>query len=136
MQHEQDDGDDFVVPDGDEDDEDEDDFESVASGSVARRRSTRKAAVNANGKRAAIDDWQAGERRSTRQLAAALAQQDKERETKRARTKSESPPAIELAKKGHFPVAQEKHKIVKDNELVVDAVAGKKKSKFWVCGLC
>lgn len=133
QQEHDDGGDDYRFQDQEEDDED--DFESNGSESAARpRRSTRKAVVNANGKRPApIEDWQGGERRSTRQLAAVLAQQDKERETKRAKTKSESPPAIELAPVGgHFPVVQQKHKVVKDNELVVDAVAGKKKSKFWV----
>ncbi|EJD51911.1 hypothetical protein AURDEDRAFT_55949 [Auricularia subglabra TFB-10046 SS5] len=127
-------GDDYNFQEQDEE-EDDVDFESVASGPAAPRRSTRKAVLNGNGKRPAVFDDVGlhGERRSTRQAAAAAAEWEKEKERAPKRARTESPPAIELpATGGHFPVIAQKHKIVKDNEQVVEQVAGKKKSKFWV----
>ena len=93
-----------------------------------------------------VDDagiWQNEARRSTRQIAAALAAEDtksygrerrseRERPTKRRRI-TESPPAIELPANGrHYPVLARRNQPVKSNEKIVDQLPGGQKSKFWV----
>ncbi|EKM48048.1 uncharacterized protein PHACADRAFT_266566, partial [Phanerochaete carnosa HHB-10118-sp] len=122
----------------DEDDQFEDDEtaeDRPASGHrrAGTRRSTR-AAVNGSNKTA--DEWAdwRGERRSTRLGAPAETQPEKPA-AKRARTDE----SIDSSREGSAPTATAGIKVkvngaaaIKPTEMVVESVAGKKKSKFWV----
>lgn len=101
-----------------------------------KRRSQRTAARNANGKRAsdAYGEWR-GERRSSR-LAAENEVDESDR--KRARTEersTSSAPSETLpypAEEANGNSAKENGAAaVKENEVAVEQVPGKKKSKFW-----
>ncbi|KDQ63282.1 hypothetical protein JAAARDRAFT_29299 [Jaapia argillacea MUCL 33604] len=103
-----------------------------------RRRSTRTAVVNANGKRAAPDEklnhWR-GERRSTR-LGAPPEMQLDEPVIKRARTEESSASASSASVEPAPATNGLKIKIsgaaaLKPTETALEQVAGKKKSKFW-----
>ena len=89
------------------------------SSAVGRRRSSR----NGGTKRSDVDpyEWR-GERRSSR-LGALPPDTESAPPPKRARTGS-SPPPDHLTKR-------ETAATVKPNEFVTEAIAGKKKSKFW-----
>jgi len=102
-----------------------------------RRRSTRSTRANSDG-RSVADEWGSwrGERRSTRLGAPAETQMDVPPPAKRARTEDSAvssdnglptvPPAPGIKLKSNGAAA------VKPTETLVEAVAGKKKSKFWV----
>ncbi|KAI0803329.1 hypothetical protein BC629DRAFT_119943 [Irpex lacteus] len=100
-----------------------------------RRRSTRTAALNNGSRSNAADEWGEwrGERRSTRLGAPAETQLDGP-PPKRSRTAESNASSSESA-----PTHQNNIKLkangaaaVKPTETVVEAVAGKKKSRFWV----
>ncbi|TFY52540.1 hypothetical protein EVG20_g10507, partial [Dentipellis fragilis] len=118
----------------------------TASGSTSRRgaavterrRSTRAAVVNGNGKRAAADPWSQwrGERRSTRLGAPPETQIDEPR-SKRARTEEST---ISVASEDFQPAETSQNKLkvkqtgaaaIKPTEVALEQVRGKKKSKFW-----
>jgi hypothetical protein len=152
----QDDGDEYKYhPDDDFDDEyDGDEFLDSASNELnslrprrggslpeTRRRSARTAALNANGKRASpVDPWAdwRGERRSTRLGAPPEMQLDVVSGPKRSRTdessgstgSGEGPPAN--SGKAGIKLKANGAAAIKPTERVVEQIAGKKKSKFWV----
>ncbi|KAI0068137.1 hypothetical protein BV25DRAFT_1867186 [Artomyces pyxidatus] len=108
-----------------------------------RRRSTRTAVVNGNGKRAAAaaDEWTQwrGERRSTR-LGAPLETQLDEPPPKRARTVGSrsvsvnsgiEDMAVDLPADKVLPLKHSGAAAVKPTEVAMEQVAGRKKSKFW-----
>jgi hypothetical protein len=110
-----------------------------------RRRSARTAALNANGKRASpVDPWMEwrGERRSTRLGAPPETQLDVASGPKRSRTdessgstgSAEGPSAARSANSGKAGIKLKANgaAAVKPTERVVEQIAGKKKSKFWV----
>ncbi|THH13589.1 hypothetical protein EW146_g6651 [Bondarzewia mesenterica] len=105
----------------------------------ARRRSTRTTVINGNGKRAAADSWSGwrGERRSVRLGAPPEVLLD-EPHPKRARTEESTISVVsEHLGDGNSPdsnVPRVKHSgaaAVKPTEVVVEQLAGRKKSKFW-----
>lgn len=106
-----------------------------------RRRSTRTKALNGNGKRLATDTWNSwrGERRSARLGAPSDIQMDEPR-PKRARTEESTISVVSVddlggsasthgtsGANGNGPSAA----AVKPNEIAMEQVAGRKKSKFW-----
>ncbi|THH11607.1 hypothetical protein EW145_g527 [Phellinidium pouzarii] len=128
-------GDEYTYQD-DKDDEllDEDEFDDAISG---RRRSQRTSTRNANGKRPsdASGEWR-GERRSTR--LGANPEVSEEPSAKRARTDERSissAPSDNLISpvlsSNGTSVGKNGAAAVKGNEVAVEQVAGKKKSKFW-----
>ncbi|KAJ7207383.1 hypothetical protein B0H12DRAFT_1034470 [Mycena haematopus] len=114
-----------------------------ASSSSGRRRSTRTAVLNANGKREAQEEpwaqWR-GERRSTRLGAPPDTQLDLEPRNKRARTEDStmSTGSVEAASttshgaKNGLKLKSSGAAALKPNEVAMEQIAGKKRSKFWV----
>ncbi|KAJ6520003.1 hypothetical protein C8R45DRAFT_953541 [Mycena sanguinolenta] len=114
-----------------------------ASSSTGRRRSTRTAVVNANGKREAQEDqwvqWR-GERRSTRLGAPPDTQLDVEPRNKRARTEDStmSTGSVDAASttshgaKDGLKLKSSGAAALKPNEVAMEQIAGKKRSKYWV----
>ncbi|KAJ7619207.1 hypothetical protein DFH06DRAFT_78641 [Mycena polygramma] len=120
-----------------------------ASSSAGRRRSTRTAVVNANGKREAAQEeswpqWR-GERRSTRLGAHPDMQLDVEPRSKRARTEDSTmstgsvdaaSTASHGAKNGGatngLKLKTSGAAALKPNEVALEQIAGKRRSKFWV----
>lgn len=134
----QEEGDEYTYQD-DEDDDDrlEIDGDEFGDG-ISRRRSQRTSTRNANGKRTsdALGEWR-GERRSTR-LGTNPDPVNEGPSTKRARTEERSissAPSDTLVSpvlsSSGAPTAKNGAAAVRQNELVVEQVAGKKKSKFW-----
>lgn len=138
-------GDEYTYQEDDDDDDHlEADFlsdtgEPSARGS-GRRRSQRAAALNANGKRLAPDgsgEWR-GERRSTR-LGTNPDLQITIPPAKRARTEESSASAAPSETLSHASdtrsigtvIKSDGAAAVKPNEIALEQVAGKKKSKFW-----
>ncbi|KAI5116329.1 hypothetical protein M0805_003542 [Coniferiporia weirii] len=131
------DGDEYTYQGEEEYDEhtefDEDEFADAISG---RRRSQRTSARNANGKRAsdASGEWR-GERRSTR-LGTSI-ETSEGPSKKRARTDERSVSSapsdtlISPVLSTNGVSAKNGAAAVKKNEVAVEQVAGKKKSKFW-----
>lgn len=113
--------------------------------SSGRRRSSRNAVLNANGKRSAPDTWSQwrGERRSSRLGAPVDTQLDVVSSPKRARTEEStisttSAEALSAAASGASLGESSGLKIkihgaaaVKPTETVLEQVAGRKRSKFW-----
>ena len=102
------------------------------------RRSTRTAALNNNGNRAgAVDDWGdwRGERRSARLGAPAETQLDAP-PPKRARTTESNASSTEaissIVPQNGIKLKSNGAAAVKPTETLVESVAGKKKSRFWV----
>ena len=132
-----DDGDEYKYQD-DEDDEDnlelgDDEIDAITGG---RRRSQRTATRNANGKRSleAFGDWR-GERRSTRLNTNP---DGLEGSSKRARTEERSISSaasdtmVSPVPSGTLGTSKKNGSSgIRDNEVVVEQVAGKKKSKYW-----
>ncbi|KAJ7597525.1 hypothetical protein C8J56DRAFT_920282 [Mycena floridula] len=133
--------------DGYEEDDFEADFMDVdglknrrAAAAVGNRRSARSTVVNANNKRdiPQEDPWiWRGERRSTRLGAPAETQIDTEPPLKRARTEESnfsgtSGEASHIAERNALKLKASSAAALKPTEAVLEAVAGKKKSKFWV----
>ncbi|KAF7347682.1 hypothetical protein MVEN_01525300 [Mycena venus] len=114
-----------------------------ASSSTGRRRSTRTAVLNANGKREAPEEpwaqWR-GERRSTRLGAPPDTQLDLEPRNKRARTEEStmSTGSVDAASttsqgaKNGLKLKTSGAAALKPSEIAVEQLAGKKRSKFWV----
>ncbi|KAJ6575302.1 hypothetical protein B0H19DRAFT_1128095 [Mycena capillaripes] len=115
-----------------------------ASSSAGRRRSTRTAVLNANGKRQAVEEeswpqWR-GERRSTRLGAPPETQLDLEPRHKRARTEDStmSTGSVDAASTtSHGATNGLKLKTsgaaaLKPTEIALEQIAGKRRSKFWV----
>lgn len=116
-----------------------------ASTSNGRRRSTRTAVINANGKREAAQEepwaqWR-GERRSTRLGAPAETQLDLEPHNKRARTEDStmSTGSVDAASTASIGPVKNGLKLktsgaaaLKPTEIALEQIAGKKRSKFWV----
>jgi hypothetical protein len=129
----QDESDDYK-DDGGEDYEDDDNVMFDDDDLAGRRRSQRVTTKNGNGKRGAdsLYDWRS-ERRSTRINTT----YDDEGPSKRARTSerstssapSESQDSPDTQSNGTAKVNGASN--VKQNEVAVEQVAGKKKSKFW-----
>lgn len=125
-------------PGEDEDaDLDEDEFNDGFGNAAGRRRSQRTSTRNANGKRNsdALGEWR-GERRSSRLGSNNDAISDGP-STKRARTEERSASSAPsdtlvspvLSSNGTLP--KKGAASVRPNEVVVEQLAGKKKSKFW-----
>ncbi|KAF7339316.1 hypothetical protein MSAN_02145200 [Mycena sanguinolenta] len=155
MTRRQDDADEYTYQEAEAyDDEFDDDFLNFrdesegpssrrASSSTGRRRSTRTAVLNANGKREAQEDqwvqWR-GERRSTRLGAPPETQLDSEPRNKRARTEEStmSTGSVDAASTtSHSAQSGLKLKssgaaALKPNEVAMEQIAGKKRSKYWV----
>ncbi|TDL28009.1 hypothetical protein BD410DRAFT_713344 [Rickenella mellea] len=139
----EDDGDEYTFQDEDEDDEHIDDgldYDSAGPSrrAVGHRRSQRTAVLNANGKRMAADtssEWR-GERRSSR-LGYTQEPQIAGPSVKRARTEESTisnEPSEAASQSSDQKSLQAKvtgAAAVKPNEIVLEQVAGKKKSKFW-----
>ncbi|KAJ7492443.1 hypothetical protein FB451DRAFT_1218323 [Mycena latifolia] len=115
-----------------------------ASSSNGRRRSTRTAVLNANGKREAAQEepwaqWR-GERRSTRLGAPPDTQLDLEPRNKRARTEDStmSTGSVDAAStasagvKNGLKLKTSGAAALKPTEIALEQIAGKKRSKFWV----
>ncbi|KAJ7446470.1 hypothetical protein B0H11DRAFT_2084887 [Mycena galericulata] len=115
-----------------------------ASTSNGRRRSTRTAVLNANGKREAVQEepwaqWR-GERRSTRLGAPVETQLDLEPRNKRARTEDStmSTGSVDAAStashgaKNGLKLKTSGAAALKPTEIALEQIAGKKRSKFWV----
>ncbi|KAJ7751300.1 hypothetical protein DFH07DRAFT_826810 [Mycena maculata] len=116
-----------------------------ASSSNGRRRSTRTAVLNANGKRETVEEepwaqWR-GERRSTRLGAPAETQLDSEPRNKRARTEDStmSTGSVDAASTASHGATANGLKLktsgaaaLKPTEIAMEQIAGKKRSKFWV----
>lgn len=116
-----------------------------ASSSNGRRRSTRTAVLNANGKRETAQEepwaqWR-GERRSTRLGAPADTQLDPEPPNKRrARTEDStmSTGSVDAAStashgaKNGLKLKNSGAAALKPTEIALEQIAGKKRSKFWV----
>lgn len=104
---------------------------------MGRRRSNRVSEKNSNGKRGAdaVGDWK-GERRSTRlgantdvsDYGPAKRQRTEERSTSSAPSDTLESPVLESNTSAS---ANGSTKKVKDGEIAVEQVAGKKKSKYW-----
>ncbi|KAJ7170061.1 hypothetical protein C8R46DRAFT_1091016 [Mycena filopes] len=115
-----------------------------ASSSNGRRRSTRTAVVNANGKREAAQEEQwpqwRGERRSTRLGAPPETQLDAEPRGKRARTEDStmSTGSVDAASnashgaKNGLKLKNSGAAALKPTEIALEQIAGKRRSKFWV----
>ncbi|KAJ7040427.1 hypothetical protein C8F04DRAFT_1083534 [Mycena alexandri] len=115
-----------------------------ASSSNGRRRSTRTAVLNANGKREAAQEEQwpqwRGERRSTRLGAPPETQLDVEPRNKRARTEDStmSTGSADVASnashgaKNGLKLKSSGAAALKPTEIALEQIAGKRKSKFWV----
>ncbi|KAK7064079.1 peptidase family M3-domain-containing protein [Favolaschia claudopus] len=153
LDDEEDEGDEYTYQEAEYDDEADDDFLNFrddsegpssrrASSSAGRRRSTRTAVVNANGKRQAQDDgsqWR-GERRSSRLGAPPETQFDVEPRTKRARTEDStmstgSADAVSSTSHGasnNIKLKNSGAAALKPTEVAMEQIAGKKRSKFWV----
>ncbi|KAF7303177.1 hypothetical protein MKEN_01281400 [Mycena kentingensis (nom. inval.)] len=148
---EQDEGDEYTYQEADNDDFDDFDEINEDEGSSRRqggtRRSTRTAVLNANGKREAEDPWAnwRGERRSTRLGAPPETQLEQlEPQKKRARTEEStvstgSGDHGSTASHGVSPSNGNGVKLkgsaaaaLRPNEVALEQIAGKKKSKFWV----
>lgn len=105
----------------------------------ARRRSTRSSTLNSGNGSRATDDWAEwrGERRSAR-LGAPMDQVLDGPPPKRARTtdsagsSGDAPPPVPAPSAKPIKVKTNGAAALKPTETVVEAVAGKKKSKFWV----
>ncbi|KAI0639587.1 hypothetical protein C8Q77DRAFT_1081943 [Trametes polyzona] len=137
------DGDEYTYQEQEDDDYDDnqmdlDDLEETGSrrgAASATRRSTRSAATNGNGKGAhdPWSDWR-GERRSTRLGAPADTQLDPP-PPKRARTDDSAVSGNSGDASGNagsgLKIKVNGAAAMKPTEMAVEAVAGKKKSKFW-----
>ena len=135
----QDDHDEYKFQEEEEEDDQFEDDEAADDGPVSgrRRASTRRSArAAANGATRPAEEWPdwRGERRSTRLGAPAETQLDKP-VVKRARTEE----STGSSREGSVPTSAGGLKLkingaakVKPTETVVETVAGKKKSKFWV----
>ena len=126
----QDDGDEYVYRE-DQDQFDDDEFMQDGP-STGRRRSTRSTRTSGNGY-SAVDEWR-GERRSTR-LGANTDMQLDQPPPKRARTvdstsSGELQPSTSSAK-NTLKIKVSGAAAIKPTETAVEAIAGKKKSKFW-----
>ncbi|TFY80030.1 hypothetical protein EWM64_g3985 [Hericium alpestre] len=149
-EEEKDDEDTYHDDGADEGQQDDDEFSDARSGSAGpsgrrgvitteRRRSTRAAVVNGNGKRASAPDpwtqWR-GERRSTR-LGAPLDTQIDDPPPKRARTEDSmlSANSEEHQSSGSgqaaLKVKQTGAAAVRPTEIAMEQVGKRKKSKFW-----
>lgn len=130
----QDDGDEYKYQDDEEDDEPMENYDDEF-GDAGRRRSQRTAVKNANNKRSG-GDWRI-ERRSTRLNANADFAEDGPSSAKRARTEersvSEGPSETMASPVVVNGTSSKKNGLtsVRDNEVVVEQIPGKKKSKFW-----
>ncbi|KAJ7161397.1 hypothetical protein C8R43DRAFT_992731 [Mycena crocata] len=115
-----------------------------ASSSNGRRRSTRTAVLNANGKREAAQEepwaqWR-GERRSTRLGAPPDTQLDSEPRNKRARTEDstmstgsvDAPSTASHGAKNGVKLKTSGAAALKPTEIALEQIAGKKRSRFWV----
>ncbi|KAJ7110032.1 hypothetical protein C8R44DRAFT_270447 [Mycena epipterygia] len=115
-----------------------------ASSSNGRRRSTRTAVLNANGKRETAQEepwaqWR-GERRSTRLGAPADTQLDPEPPNKRARTEdstmstgsADAASTTSHGAKNGLKLKTSGAAALKPTEIALEQIAGKKRSKFWV----
>lgn len=138
----QDDQDEYKYQEEEEEDEQYEDYDmdredgpSTRGRRAGTRRSTRAATINGSNNKPADDfgDWR-GERRSTRLGAPAEMQLDAP-PPKRARTEDSTASSLD----GTAPAGGNGLKVklngaaaIKPTETVVEAVAGKKKSKFWV----
>lgn len=108
--------------------------------SDGRRRSTRTAVVNGNGKReGSSDSWSwRGERRSSRLGAPLDHQFDVEPPHKRARTEESTTSATSLevpitnGSTSHLKIKVSGAAALKPTEVAMEEIAGKKRSKFWV----
>jgi len=108
--------------------------------SGGRRRSTRTAVVNGNGKReGSSDSWSwRGERRSTRLGAPLDHQFDVEPPHKRARTEESTTSANSLevpitnGSTSNLKIKVSGAAALKPTEIAMEEIAGKKRSKFWV----
>ncbi|KAF8633016.1 hypothetical protein AX15_001611 [Amanita polypyramis BW_CC] len=112
----------------------------VAS-SIAHRRSTRTAVLNANGKRdSSAESWQWRERRSTRQAAQNIElESDGSHPRKRFRTAESTDGGSPAPLDGGTNGVQNGIKVkatgaaaLKPTEVAMEQVAGKRKSKYWV----
>ncbi|KAF8216032.1 hypothetical protein K438DRAFT_1704971 [Mycena galopus ATCC 62051] len=144
----------YTYQDAEANDEDDDDFLNFrdesegpstrrASSSTGQRRSTRTAVLNANGKREAQEEpwtqWR-GERRSTRLGAPPDTQLDLEPRNKRARTEDstvstgsvDAVSTISHGAKNGVKLKNSGAAALKPNEVAMEQIAGKKRSKFWV----
>ncbi|EJD03578.1 uncharacterized protein FOMMEDRAFT_105676 [Fomitiporia mediterranea MF3/22] len=134
----EDDGDEYKYQD-DDDDEEHMELDGEEYG-IGRRRSERTATKNANGKRGSdgFVDWRV-ERRSTRLGKNPDFTIDGGPSTKRARTEERSVSSapsdtmVSPVMSGNNNGPSKKNGItnVKENEVAVEVVPGKKKSKFW-----
>lgn len=108
--------------------------------SGGRRRSTRTAVVNGNGKReGSSDSWSwRGERRSSRLGAPLDHQFDVEPPHKRARTEESTTSTNSLEVPitngctSHLKIKVSGAAALKPTEVAMEEIAGKKRSKFWV----
>ncbi|KAK1232425.1 hypothetical protein PQX77_004455 [Marasmius sp. AFHP31] len=141
--------DDFEDPDAFDEDTGRPRRSTRAAHAVGQRRSTRTAVLNANGKREAAEDpyhnWR-GERRSARLGAPPELQLDFDPPPKRARTEdssmatSSSPgPSDSMSPTPDPDTRQPSVKVkttgaaaLKPNEVAMEELDGKKRSKFWV----
>lgn len=105
---------------------------------MATRRSTRSAAANNGSNGRSGDEWAdwRGERRSARLGAPAETQLDghppKRARTEESTTSSLDPPVAATASGNGIKLKVNGAAAVKPTETLVETVAGKKKSKFWV----
>ncbi|KAJ7070860.1 hypothetical protein C8F01DRAFT_1108110 [Mycena amicta] len=149
---EEDDGDEYTFQEPERDEFDDDDFLNFRDDdeggpshrNAGRRRSTRTAVLNANGKREAQEDpWSSwrGERRSTRLGAPPDTQLDAEPRTKRARTEESTmstgsgdggSTASHGVTNGNGKLKTSVAAALRPNEIALEQIAGKKRSKFWV----
>ncbi|KAL5494905.1 hypothetical protein ACEPAI_367 [Sanghuangporus weigelae] len=131
---EEDEGDEYKYQD-DEDEEEQMDFYDDDLGDVGRRRSQRVVTKNANNKRFG-GDWKV-ERRSTRLNTTVDIAEDGPSSAKRARTEersiSEGPSDSMASPVVSNGSSSKKNGLtaVRDKEVVVEQIPGKKKSKFW-----
>ncbi|KAH8099339.1 hypothetical protein BXZ70DRAFT_293547 [Cristinia sonorae] len=129
----EDDGDEYVYND---DHDQADEYEFMQEGSSnGRRRSTRTTRSNGNSA-AAIDEWR-GERRSSRLGATTDMRLDEPPPPKRARTADSTssgdfqPSAASSTADNGRSLRISGAAAIKPTETAVEAIAGKKKSKFW-----
>ncbi|KAF8526450.1 hypothetical protein JB92DRAFT_3108245 [Gautieria morchelliformis] len=97
---------------------------AAALAGTERRRSTRSAVTNANG-RNSHTEWR-GERRSSRLGALPDQALDLPPPAKRSRTSASATPSLH-----DEPVANDPAPTLRPNEVALPSVAGKKKSKYW-----
>ncbi|KAF7307092.1 hypothetical protein MIND_00502500 [Mycena indigotica] len=146
---EEDEGDEYTYQEAERDEFEDDDFlnfrdEEEDGRHAGRRRSTRTAVLNANGKREAQEDpWSSwrGERRSTRLGAPPETQLDIEPPSKRARTEDSAvstgsgdggSTTSHGVTNGNGKLQSSVVAALRPNEVALEQIAGKKRSKFWV----